>query len=95
MSSRTSYDNTGAAYDVTKILNDDTTLNFRKYEAYSPLFLSTTFAVSYGLSFASITGLSAASNGFRASTDCICSNYHTHGALLQKADCSARPTLPI
>ncbi|PSR84197.1 hypothetical protein PHLCEN_2v5485 [Hermanssonia centrifuga] len=55
MSSRTSYDNTGAAYDVTKILNDDTTLNFRKYEAYSPLFLSTTFAVSYGLSFASIT----------------------------------------
>jgi len=28
-----------------------------KYQAYSPLFLSTTFAISYGLSFASITAL--------------------------------------
>lgn len=56
MSSRTSYDNTGSPYDVTKIINDDATLNIRRYEAYSPLFLSTTFAVSYGLSFAAITG---------------------------------------
>ncbi|KAJ3530568.1 hypothetical protein NM688_g7690 [Phlebia brevispora] len=55
MSSRTSYDNTGAPYDVTQILNPDTTFNLMRYEAYSPLFLSTTFAMSYGLSFASIT----------------------------------------
>ncbi|KAG1824546.1 OPT oligopeptide transporter [Suillus subaureus] len=53
--SRTSYDNTGAAYNVTAILGTDGTLNVTAYEAYSPLFLSTTFAVSYGLSFASIT----------------------------------------
>ncbi|KIK34782.1 hypothetical protein CY34DRAFT_812696 [Suillus luteus UH-Slu-Lm8-n1] len=53
--SRTSYDNTGAAYNVTAILGTDGTLNATAYEAYSPLFLSTTFAVSYGLSFASIT----------------------------------------
>ena len=56
MSSRLSYDNTGKQYNVTKIINDDATLNLMRYEAYSPLFLSTTFAVSYGLSFASITG---------------------------------------
>ncbi|KAG2073818.1 OPT oligopeptide transporter [Suillus decipiens] len=53
--SRTSYDNMGNTYNVTKILGTDGTLNVTAYEAYSPLFLSTTFAVSYGLSFASIT----------------------------------------
>ncbi|KAH7922259.1 OPT oligopeptide transporter [Leucogyrophana mollusca] len=53
--SRLSYDNTGAEYNVTAILNPDMTFNATAYEAYSPLFLSTTFAVSYGLSFASIT----------------------------------------
>ncbi|KAI0785549.1 OPT oligopeptide transporter [Abortiporus biennis] len=55
ISSRMSYDNTGAIYDVTRIINTDLTLNIEKYKAYSPLFLSTTFAIAYGLSFASIT----------------------------------------
>ncbi|KAI0271688.1 small oligopeptide transporter [Gloeopeniophorella convolvens] len=55
ISSRTSYDNTGAAYNVTRILNPDSTINLEAYHNYSPLFLSTTFAMSYGLSFASIT----------------------------------------
>ena len=55
ISSDTSYDNTGAVYDVSKIVNPDGTFNYEKYKAYSPLFLSTTFALSYGLSFASIT----------------------------------------
>ncbi|KAG2155226.1 OPT oligopeptide transporter [Suillus bovinus] len=53
--SRTSYDNTGASYNVTAILGSDGTFNATAYDSYSPLFLSTTFAVSYGLSFASIT----------------------------------------
>ncbi|KAF8837165.1 OPT oligopeptide transporter [Paxillus ammoniavirescens] len=55
MQSRTSFDNTGASYDVSKILTSDNQLNMTAYEEYSPLFLSTTFAISYGLSFASIT----------------------------------------
>ena len=55
MSSRTSYDNTGAAYNVTRILKPDGTFDADAYRTYSPLFLSTTFALSYGLSFASIT----------------------------------------
>ena len=55
ISSRTSFDRFGASYDVSKIINDDATINVAKYEQYSPLFLSTTFALSYGLSFASIT----------------------------------------
>jgi OPT family small oligopeptide transporter len=55
ISSRGSYDNTGKAYNVTKILTDHATFDQEQYSAYSPLYISTTFAVSYGLSFASIT----------------------------------------
>ncbi|CAL1696779.1 unnamed protein product [Somion occarium] len=53
--SREAFDNTGAHYDVMRILTSDFKFDMDKYKAYSPLFLSTTFAVSYGLSFASIT----------------------------------------
>ncbi|KAH7928158.1 small oligopeptide transporter [Leucogyrophana mollusca] len=55
MSSRSSYDNTGAIYNVTRILNPDVTFNAEAYHKYSPLFLSTTFALNYGIGFASIT----------------------------------------
>ncbi|KAG1850523.1 OPT oligopeptide transporter protein-domain-containing protein [Suillus tomentosus] len=55
ISSRTSYDNTAASYNITRIINSDASLNLTAYEEYSPLFLSTTFAISYALSFASIT----------------------------------------
>ncbi|KAI5117567.1 hypothetical protein M0805_009645 [Coniferiporia weirii] len=55
ISSRTSYDNSGKPYDVGRILRPDGTFDEEAYHAYSPLFLSTTFALSYGLSFASIT----------------------------------------
>jgi OPT family small oligopeptide transporter len=55
ISSRTSYDNTMQAYNVTRILKPDSTIDLEAYHSYSPLFISTTFAISYGLSFASIT----------------------------------------
>ena len=45
MSSRTSYDNTGAAYNITRILDANSNLDVAAYKAYSPLFLSTTFAL--------------------------------------------------
>lgn len=40
MSTSTSYDNTGAEYNVSAILTDSKVLDLAKYEAYSPLFLS-------------------------------------------------------
>ena len=52
-----SYDNTGNLYNVTNILTPDYTLDLAAYEAYSPLFLSTTFALTYGLSFATISAV--------------------------------------
>ncbi|KFY90028.1 hypothetical protein V498_06221, partial [Pseudogymnoascus sp. VKM F-4517 (FW-2822)] len=57
MSTSGSFDNTGHPYNVSMILNDDYTLNDEKYKAYSPLFLSTTFGLTYGLSFATIAAL--------------------------------------
>ncbi|KAI0052774.1 small oligopeptide transporter [Auriscalpium vulgare] len=53
--SRTSFDRFGKKYNVTRIINEDASFNKEAYEAYSPLFISASFAVSYGLSFASIT----------------------------------------
>lgn len=55
ISSRGSFDHFGQTYNVSRIINADSTFNEVEYKAYSPLFLSTTFAISYGLSFASIT----------------------------------------
>ena len=57
MSDSATYDNTGASYNVTRILTPQFTLDLAEYKAYSPLFLSTTFALSYGLSFAAIASL--------------------------------------
>jgi hypothetical protein len=50
-----SFDNTGNRYNVTQIINADASFNLEAYKAYSPLFLSVSFAIAYGLSFASIT----------------------------------------
>ncbi|KAI3336378.1 small oligopeptide transporter [Xylariaceae sp. AK1471] len=57
MSDALTYDNTGAAYNVSRILTPEFRLDEAAYQAYSPLFISTTFALSYGLSFAAITAL--------------------------------------
>lgn len=51
------FDNLGKTYNTTRVLNPDFTLNEEAYKAYSPLFISTSFAVTYGLSFAAITSL--------------------------------------
>jgi len=52
-----SYDNTAKPYAVKNILTPEYTLDLAKYRAYSPLYLSTTFALVYGLSFAAISSV--------------------------------------
>ena len=52
-----SYDNTGNIYKVHKILTPDFKLDLAKYQEYSPLFLTTTFSLTYGLSFAAIAAV--------------------------------------
>ncbi|QDS77414.1 hypothetical protein FKW77_006407 [Venturia effusa] len=53
-SDSSSYTNMGTPYKVREILSKDFTLDLQKYKNYSPIFLSTTFALQYGLSFATI-----------------------------------------
>ncbi|KAH7908750.1 OPT oligopeptide transporter [Hygrophoropsis aurantiaca] len=53
--SRSSFDNTGKRYNFSRIITPDVKFNHTAYNEYSPLFLSTTYAMSYGLTFASIT----------------------------------------
>jgi hypothetical protein len=48
------FDNTGKKYRITEILTPDFKFDEAKYKAYSPLFLAPTFAINYGLSFASL-----------------------------------------
>lgn len=56
ISSSGSFDRYQNTYNVSRIVDKKTlTFNKEEYKKYSPLFLSTTFALSYGLSFASIT----------------------------------------
>jgi OPT family small oligopeptide transporter len=52
-----SYDNTGKVYNVSRILDDSFHLNETAYKEYSPLYLSTQFALAYGLSFAAIASV--------------------------------------
>ncbi|KAF8920283.1 OPT oligopeptide transporter protein-domain-containing protein [Mucidula mucida] len=53
--SHESYDNEMKPYNVTRILRQDKSIDREAYQVYSPLYISTTFAISYGLSFAAIT----------------------------------------
>ena len=52
-----SFDNTGKFYNLSRIINDDVSLNIEAYKAYSPLYLSASQAMSYGLSFASVSAI--------------------------------------
>jgi hypothetical protein len=47
------WDNTGNEYNVSRILTPELTLDENAYKSYSPLFLSTNFALCYGVAFAS------------------------------------------
>jgi OPT family small oligopeptide transporter len=56
ISSLSAYDNTGNPYDVQRVLTPDlASLNVTAYNEYSPLYIPIAFAMSYGLSFLSIT----------------------------------------
>ncbi|KAF2717769.1 oligopeptide transporter [Polychaeton citri CBS 116435] len=50
-------DNTGSTYNTSRILTPEHVVDPAAYEAYSPLYLSTSFALAYGVSFATITAL--------------------------------------
>ncbi|KAI1263905.1 OPT family small oligopeptide transporter [Xylariaceae sp. FL1019] len=55
--SSSAFDNTGAVYNTTRILTADKLLDVEAYHNYSPLFLSTQYALCYGLSFAAVAAV--------------------------------------
>ncbi|KAJ7481221.1 OPT oligopeptide transporter [Mycena galericulata] len=55
--SSSTFDNTGASYNVSKVVNADYTFNEAKYKAYSPMYISTAYSISYALNFAAVTGI--------------------------------------
>lgn len=57
ISDQNTYDRFAQPYNVTKILTPQYTLDVNKYKEYSPLYMSTTFILSYGLSFASLAAV--------------------------------------
>ena len=55
MVSSYSFNNMGSIYNISRIMNSDFSFNLQAYKEYSPILLPASFAISYGLSFASIT----------------------------------------
>ena len=56
MSSYQAFDNTGLPYDVTRIITNNQ-FDQAKYSAYSPVFISATLAVAYGVAFAAFSSV--------------------------------------
>ncbi|KAI0250906.1 OPT oligopeptide transporter [Lactifluus subvellereus] len=52
-----SFDNTGGIYNVSRVINADGSFNLQAYQAYSPVLLSVSWTMAYGLEFASITAI--------------------------------------
>ncbi|KAJ5223929.1 hypothetical protein N7468_008471 [Penicillium chermesinum] len=51
------FDNTGKSYNTSRILRPDGTVNWKSYENYSPMFLPTGYAITFGVAFANLTGI--------------------------------------
>ena len=51
------FDDTGKQYDVSRILTPEFTFDRKAYEQYSKVYLPITYALSYGVQFASLSAL--------------------------------------
>lgn len=56
ISSSVAFDNTGMAYNATRILTNGA-FDVSKYVAYSPAYLSSTLAIAYGIAFAAFSSV--------------------------------------
>lgn len=56
-SSATIFDNTGMKYNTSRIIMDDYSVNQTAYHEYSPIYLTTTSSLSYGLGFGAVVSI--------------------------------------
>ncbi|OJD29836.1 opt family small oligopeptide transporter [Diplodia corticola] len=51
------YDNTGASYNMSRVIDSNGVFDYEAYQTYSPIFLPTSFAICFGVAFALLTCL--------------------------------------
>lgn len=51
------FDNTGAKYNVSRVIDSNLDFVLDKYEAYSPMYISMSYSLTYALSFAAVTAI--------------------------------------
>jgi hypothetical protein len=56
MSSYLTFDNTGLSYDAARVVANGS-FDVAQYEAYSPVFMTATMAVAYGVAFAAFSSV--------------------------------------
>ena len=57
MLSSSTFDNTGALYNVSRVVDKDLNFVLSKYKQYSPMYVSMSYPLTYGLSFAAVTAI--------------------------------------
>lgn len=55
--SSSTFDNTGASYNVSKVVDENLDFVLAKYQEYSPMYISMSYSLTYGLSFAAVTAV--------------------------------------
>jgi hypothetical protein len=51
------FDNTGSTYNVSRVLDSALDFSESKYKEYSPMYISMSYSLTYGLSFAAVTAI--------------------------------------
>ncbi|RAH72932.1 OPT superfamily oligopeptide transporter [Aspergillus aculeatinus CBS 121060] len=55
--SSSTFDNTGSSYNVSRVVDENLDFVLSKYEQYSPMYISMSYSLTYGLSFAAVTAV--------------------------------------
>lgn len=55
--SSSTFDNTGATYNISRVVDSNLNFVLSKYEEYSPMYISMSYSISYALSFAAVTSI--------------------------------------
>ncbi|KAH8736353.1 OPT oligopeptide transporter protein-domain-containing protein [Ilyonectria robusta] len=55
--SSSTFDNTGSHYNISKVIDENLDFDLSKYQEYSPMYISMSYSLTYGLSFAAVTAI--------------------------------------
>jgi OPT family oligopeptide transporter len=55
--SSSTFDNTGASYNISRVVDENLNFVESKYQAYSPMYVSMAYSLTYGLGFAAVTAV--------------------------------------